>query len=206
MLNEGMFAGQEGWVLKPEGYRGSRPSLDSKGQVKEVSSACSTPMKQTLNLDIQLLAAQGLQSPTDKQPSHLKPYIKCQLHIDTHGPPGQGKNGSNGNAVRSDSDAYGDDQNEEKKYKRRSKTYRSDSPDFGNEPMSWVDVPDVVDELSFFRLKIMDDRAMGKDHLLAWACIRLDRLQGGYRLIHLMDATGNPSIGVLLVKISKHLA
>lgn len=42
-----------------------------------------------------------------------------------------------------------------------------------------------------------------KDKLAAWACIRLDRLQHGYRFIDLKDAHGRPSAGKLLVKIEK---
>lgn len=39
----------------------------------------------------------------------------------------------------------------------------------------------------------------------AWACIRLDRLQEGYRLIKLKTDDGYSSDGVLLVKIEKKL-
>lgn len=39
----------------------------------------------------------------------------------------------------------------------------------------------------------------------AWACIRLDRLQEGYRLIKLKTDDGYSSDGVLLVKIQKTL-
>jgi hypothetical protein len=41
--------------------------------------------------------------------------------------------------------------------------------------------------------------------LAAWACIRLDRLQQGYRFIRLLDAKGLASVGLLLVKIEKTL-
>lgn len=54
------------------------------------------------------------------------------------------------------------------------------------------------------RFKISDNE-IWKDDLAAWACIRLDRLQTGYRFVHFMDALGNPSKGVLLVKIEKSL-
>ena len=49
----------------------------------------------------------------------------------------------------------------------------------------------------------MDDKKIGNDELAAWACIKLDRLQSGYRLVNLMDAKGMPSRGALLVKITK---
>jgi hypothetical protein len=54
------------------------------------------------------------------------------------------------------------------------------------------------------RIKVSDDE-FGKDDLAAWACVRLDRLQQGYRFIHLLDAKGMESSGVLLVRITKSL-
>ena len=58
--------------------------------------------------------------------------------------------------------------------------------------------------LACLRFKVHDDE-IGKDDLAAWACIRLDRLQSGYRFVHLMDAQGLPTHGLLLVKITKDL-
>lgn len=55
-----------------------------------------------------------------------------------------------------------------------------------------------------YRFKIQDDR-IGQDDLAAWACIRLDRLRGGYRFVHLLDGAGFESKGVLLVYIQKTL-
>jgi phosphatidylinositol phospholipase C, delta len=52
------------------------------------------------------------------------------------------------------------------------------------------------------RVKVKDDN-IGKDTLAAWACIRLDRLKSGYRFIHLLDANGMESSGVLLVRVTK---
>lgn len=48
----------------------------------------------------------------------------------------------------------------------------------------------------------MDD-VLGKDDLLAWSCIRLDRLREGYRLVELLSADGSETDAVLLVKIEK---
>ncbi|KAL1631620.1 hypothetical protein SLS54_000382 [Diplodia seriata] len=53
------------------------------------------------------------------------------------------------------------------------------------------------------RFKVMDDE-FGRDDLAAWACFRLDRLQTGFRLIHLFDAGGVQSKGVLLVRVTKN--
>ena len=52
------------------------------------------------------------------------------------------------------------------------------------------------------RFKIQDDE-IGKDDLAAWTCIRLDRLQNGYRFVHLMDTKGMEANGIILVKIHK---
>lgn len=52
------------------------------------------------------------------------------------------------------------------------------------------------------RFKIKDDE-IGRDPLAAWACIRLNRLRTGYRLVHLHDCAGEKTGGVLLVKIVK---
>lgn len=48
----------------------------------------------------------------------------------------------------------------------------------------------------------MDDERLSDD-LAAWACFRLDRLQTGYRVLHLYDANGVVSKGALLVRIAK---
>jgi hypothetical protein len=52
------------------------------------------------------------------------------------------------------------------------------------------------------RFKVMDDERLGDD-LAAWACFRLDRLQPGLRMLHLYDANGVVTKGVLLVRIRK---
>jgi len=48
----------------------------------------------------------------------------------------------------------------------------------------------------------MDDERLSDD-LAAWACFRLDRLQPGLRMLHLYDANGVVTRGVLLVRIRK---
>lgn len=69
----------------------------------------------------------------------------------------------------------------------------------------WLDLfADLL--LLFPRLRLKDDRSLASDPTIAWACIRLDRLQTGYRLLHLIDPEGVPSKGFLLVHITKSLA
>jgi phosphatidylinositol phospholipase C, delta len=52
------------------------------------------------------------------------------------------------------------------------------------------------------RIKV-EDEGYAANKLAAWACIRLDRVQTGYRLIKLLDAKGIATDGLLLVKIEK---
>ena len=44
------------------------------------------------------------------------------------------------------------------------------------------------------------------DSLVAWACIRLDRLQQGYRFLRLVDTKGGATKGMFLVKVEKTIS
>ena len=75
----------------------------------------------------------------------------------------------------------------------------------GNWPRSDGDYEEDGLMLCFLaRFKIQDDE-IGKDDLAAWACIRLDRLRSGYRIVRLLDANSTASQGILLVKIEKSI-
>ena len=128
MLNEGMFAGEEGWVLKPDGYLGTLgDNVDGQKPIK----------RQTLDFTIELIAGQNLPLPAaDRHRSGFHPYVKCQLHVDSRS--------ENSNA----DDKKG--KNEEK-YKWRSKTATGADPDFGEEKMRFPNVPGVIEKLSFVR-------------------------------------------------------
>ncbi|KAG6031844.1 hypothetical protein E4U41_007406 [Claviceps citrina] len=53
--------------------------------------------------------------------------------------------------------------------------------------------------------RIGDDSRISTS-ILAWACIRLDRLRQGYRFVRLMDMNGRPvHRGGLFVRIEKRL-
>ncbi|KAL8696730.1 MAG: hypothetical protein Q9224_002648 [Gallowayella concinna] len=189
MLNEGMFAGSGGWVLKPRGYRGQ-----SRGQHSGVSdeSQADAIAHQTLSLSIEFLAGQDLPLPIgDHKPASFSPYVKCELHVEKP-------------EERSGAIIEGGGRSTNGEYKCQTKTIRGTGPDFGGERVNFLDVPGVAAELSFVRFKIQDDE-IGKDDLAAWACIRLDRLKEGYRFVRLLDANGDVSQGMLLVRISKSL-
>ncbi|KAI1777227.1 PLC-like phosphodiesterase [Hypoxylon cercidicola] len=205
MLNEGMFAGTGGFVLKPDGYRGKKPiaiPTDGKeGEQKKVVPvpAPGTILHQTLDLSITVLAAQNLPLPEDDdKESGFKPYVKVELHTE----PLHDAHLSVTRTAASSSNTRA----KEGEYKARTKTQKGVHPDFKSETLDVAkSVSSVVPELTFVRFLVKDDE-IGRDDLAAWACVRLDRLRSGYRFVHLLDSEGRESGGVLLVKIDKKLA
>ncbi|CAG8974999.1 hypothetical protein HYALB_00011183 [Hymenoscyphus albidus] len=178
MLNEGMFAGEHGWVLKPPGYR---------------SDPTEPIQYKTLDLNITVYAGQHIPLPSGETAKGLHPYVKCELHIEKP----------------EDSDIKSKDRVSRAKegdYKEKTEYSKGDHPDYGPEgqKMTFEGIPQVVEELSFVRFKVEDSK-IAKDDLVAWACIRLDRLQQGYRFIHLFDVKGHVTPGMLFVKIEKKL-
>ncbi|OTB10076.1 hypothetical protein K445DRAFT_323382 [Daldinia sp. EC12] len=200
MLNEGMFAGTGGYVLKPEGYRGRKPVVVDNNEKKVAPlPASETILHQTLDLSITVYAAQNLPMPEDDdKESGFKPYVKIELHTE---PPHDEHLSVTGTAPGSTSTRA-----KEGEYKARTKTQRGIHPDFKSETLAVAKgVSGVVPELSFVRFLVKDDE-IGRDDLAAWACIRLDRLRSGYRFVHLFDNEGRESDGVLLVKVDKKLS
>ncbi|KAI1436496.1 PLC-like phosphodiesterase [Xylaria sp. CBS 124048] len=203
MLNEGMFGGTGGYVLKPPGYRGkkqSQPQSQSQPQPPQPPQSLSSTKDEsevishnTLDLKIKFLAAQNLPLPPgDEKESGFRPYVRVELHTepphDTAGP-----------ATPPDKRA------KEGEYKVRTTTRKGIHPDFKGECVGFDRVGGVVPTLSFVRFLLKDDE-IGVNELAAWACIRLDRLRSGYRFVHLRDTKGRVSRGVLLVKIEKTLS
>lgn len=194
MLNEGMFAGTGGYVLKPEGYRCAKPGHESEPQ--------PVVTHRTLDLEVKLFAGQNLPMPLDETSAKsFNPYVKLELHVEEggerHGHLGREGEEASRRAASSDEDKEG-------QYKARSKTIKGTcDPDFKGESLELKAIPGVVEELSFVRFIIRDDESFRRDDLASWACVRLDRLRTGYRFVHLLDANGQETDGVLLVKVSK---
>ncbi|KAL2167730.1 hypothetical protein VTG60DRAFT_861 [Thermothelomyces hinnuleus] len=190
MLNEGMFAGTSGYVLKPEGYRIDKPLPAPSTPENPQATAVK---HYTLDLTIQVLAAQSLPLPLgDDNPSSFRPYVKVELHVEE---PGE----------RLDKDALPEDGREkEGEYKAKTKSKKGCDPDFDGQELRFEGVPGVVPELSFVRFLVRDDE-VGRDSLAAWACVRVDRLREGFRFVHLVDAEGVETEGAILVKVGLKL-
>ncbi|PGH09665.1 hypothetical protein AJ79_05631 [Helicocarpus griseus UAMH5409] len=192
MMNEAMFAGYKGWVLKPETYRGKSWT---ERQLASTKSSDSSPQilarRHTFDLFIEVYAGQNLPLPHgDDHDKSFKPYVTFELHVERLKDSVQ--------ATENDKDS-----NETSKYKRATeKPGAGSNPVFGGQVIKFEKVSASFEELSFLRIKVKDDE-FGKDDLAAWACIRLDRLRQGFRFIRLFDTKGRESPGVLLVRITK---
>lgn len=173
ILNEGMFAGSDGYVLKPDGYRSG--SGDIKSQKLD-------------RVAITIFAAQNLPLLNrNDSPAKFIPYVKVGLHTEPDAMAAM---------VREDATA---EQVKQVGYSGVTGKSKGTNPDFGGETIEFVNVEGVVPELAFLSFVVMND-VVGPDVMAAWSCIRLDRLRAGYRFVRLLDKDGMPSKGILLVK------
>jgi phosphatidylinositol phospholipase C, delta len=77
MLNEAMFAGYDGWVLKPNGFR----TPDQGGAASEAPGSKAPPpvAEKTMELKVQLFSGENLPPPPQKDAIHaakIKPYVQ----------------------------------------------------------------------------------------------------------------------------------
>ncbi|KAI8966076.1 PLC-like phosphodiesterase [Daldinia sp. FL1419] len=186
MLNDAMFSGENGWVLKPPGYLSEDASIPPE----------DAGPQSTLDLAITVLAGQHIPLPNGAHSSHsrsLRPVVRCELHVEK---------------VEEQSRPFMDG-GRECEYKQKTGIGKTDHPDFSTvkNELHFLGVKRVIEQLSFVRFKVEDDAprlmSMNRDPFLGWACIRLDRLATGYRFIHLLDTNGNKTPGVILIRVDK---
>lgn len=131
MLNEGMFADEDGYVLKPSGYL----SADKAAKTQDEA----TPGR-TMSLRITVIAGQRIpvqseDEETKRSTSTIRPLVKAELHVEK--------------PVDSSKDALAQDCT----YKLKTEAGRTDHPKFGpkGRTMMFEKIPKVVPELSFLR-------------------------------------------------------
>ena len=135
MLNDAMFSGEHGWVLKPPGYRSEDVSTSKEPTIPS----------HTLSLSISVLAGQHIPLPESVggKSKNFRPFVKCELHVEK---PDE----------RPAASAKGTDRPYEGEYKLRTAASKTDHPDFGtNESgsnlLEFQGVPNVVEQLTFLR-------------------------------------------------------
>lgn len=137
MLNEGMFCGSSGYVLKPNGYLG-KPTSSAFPPLSRESQADAIAHK-ILNLSIEIFAAQDIPLPLgDTRPSGFHPYVKCELHVEKP-------------AERTGEPIEGGGKAKEGEYKWRSRSMKGTEVDFGGDKFEFKEITGVVEELSFLR-------------------------------------------------------
>ncbi|KAG8530862.1 uncharacterized protein KY384_004219 [Bacidia gigantensis] len=207
MLNNAMFDGSSGWVLKPEGYLGARTIVGHPnsnpgpraGEIQSIGkqSQADAIVHKNLSLSLRILAGQDLPLPSTMKSAHsFRPYLKVELHVEK-------TSERTGAPIENDGKAK-DEEDGKFKHTLKMDCKGSTEIDFNDTNIEFKDIPGVVESISFLRIKVLNDE-MGKDPLAAWACARLDRLKEGWRFLHLMDSEGNECRGVLLLGIEKSL-
>ncbi len=132
MLNEGMFAGENGWVLKPPGYR----------------SDPNEPIQyKSLELKITVYGGQHIPMPANQAEKAFYPYIRCELHVQ------KPELASKGEASKDEKESKKKDVVDPMDYKQKTPYRKGDHPDFGEQGhvMQFRTVEKVVEELSFVR-------------------------------------------------------
>ena len=135
MLNDAMFSGEHGWVLKPPGYRSEDITIFQEPVIPS----------RTLDLSISVLAGQHIPLPVSLggKTKSFRPFVKCELHVEKPeerpaiagnptGPPYEGE------------------------YKLRTAASKTDHPEFGTDStgsnlLEFKGVPNVVEQLTFVR-------------------------------------------------------
>uniref|UniRef100_L2FNL9 Phosphoinositide phospholipase C n=1 Tax=Colletotrichum fructicola (strain Nara gc5) TaxID=1213859 RepID=L2FNL9_COLFN len=186
ILNEGMFAGSDGYVLKPEGYRQHDGANGNEWEEEEFGSKI---VGKTLDrIAVTVLAAQNLPLLNrDDDPAKFIPYVKVGLHTEPDALAAIVSEGTGGEQVK------------QVGYSGQTSKSRGTSPDFGGEVIEFLNVEGVVPKLAFLSFVVMND-VIGPDVMTAWACVRLDRLRLGYRFIRVLGKSGMPTNGILLIK------
>ena len=132
MLNEGMFTGSAGYILKPIGYRGTDHPSSKESQADAITH-------KALSLSIEILAAQDIPLPLgDTRPNAFHPYVKIELHVEKP-------------AERTGAPIEGGGKSKEGEYKWKSRTMKGTEVDFGGQKVDFRNIPGVVEELSFIR-------------------------------------------------------
>jgi hypothetical protein len=132
MVNEAMFAGSPGWVLKPEGYRSS-----SNHSLQQMASP-----RYNIDLSIEFLAGQDIPLPLEMDsPRRFRPFVKVRLHTqnpeEEHSEPIPGGGRARGGRTKGG------------EYKLKTKTARTTDPDFGREIIQFQGVRTVTKEFTF---------------------------------------------------------
>lgn len=137
MLNEGMFADEDGWVLKPTGFRVSD---------KDTETYEDAIPQTALDLNISILAGQNVYLPDIREDGekkdrsvNLRPSVKCELHYEKNDArKGEKREKTNSPTLEC---------------KQKTRAGDTNHPDFGNGgcTLSFRGIRGVIEEFTFIR-------------------------------------------------------
>jgi phosphatidylinositol phospholipase C delta len=168
-LNEALFAGTDGYVLKPAALRaGGSGVLDSGKKLK---------------LQLRIAGASNLPLPKGRDADEIKPYVTCTLvhPDDTENKPPKKK-----------TKAY-----HQRKIGILHKGENPVNTDpIWNETLEWIY---EENELAFLRILVKSDDSWARNPVFAVAAVRLLYVDPGWSFIRLLDLKGRETHSSLLV-------
>lgn len=169
-LNEALFSGTDGWILKPAALRAGGNGILSTGRKKKLS--------------LKVAGATEVPVPDDREADEIKPYVTCTLihPSDLKSEPPKRKTA-----------AY-------KQHKlgilHRGANPPPKNPIF-DETLEWEY---EENELTFVRILIKSDDKFASNPIFAVAAVRLSYASPGWSFIRMLDLKGKETHCSLLVK------
>jgi phosphatidylinositol phospholipase C delta len=169
-LNEALFAGSDGYVLKPAALRAGGDGNLNTGQRRR--------------LRLHVAGASDIALPKDREIEDIKPYLTCSL---VH------PNDMNNMPVKRKTAAY-------KPHKLTGFMHKDNSPPtdpIWREVLEW-EYDD--NELVFLRLLIKSDDSFARNPIFCVAAVRLMYAAPGWSFIRMLDLGGHETTCTLLVR------
>lgn len=169
-LNEALFAGSDGYVLKPDPLRAGGSGVLDSGKKKA--------------LRLRVAGASNLPVPKDREQDDIKPYVTCTLvhPDDTEGKPPKKK-------------TRGYHQHKLGLIHKGENPPNTDP--IWDETLTW-EFED--NELAFLRILIKSDDAWARNPVFAVSAVRLLYVANGWSFIRLLDLKGRETHCTLLVE------
>ncbi|KAI6353465.1 hypothetical protein MCOR25_008985 [Pyricularia grisea] len=169
-MNEALFAGTDGYVLKPEALRSGGGSGTTK------------PRRRRLRLHV--AGASDIPLPAGREPDEIKPYLTCTLAY----------GGTSLKEVKRKTSPY---KQHKIGFLHRGENPPPTDPVW-DEELVWEEFED--DELVFLRLYIKSDDSFARNPILTVAPIRLLYAVDGWTFIRMLDLKGHETRCALLVR------
>ncbi|KDN52875.1 1-phosphatidylinositol-4,5-bisphosphate phosphodiesterase delta-3 [Tilletiaria anomala UBC 951] len=176
-LNDALFAGTSGWVLKP-------PQLRRQ---------LAPPEAGRTRLSLEVVGATDLPIPAGHNAEDIKPYVTVSLYHPTEG---DGGGNGDGKRIKQKTEHY--------RQHKLHILHRGEQPPpvhaVWKQKLTWA--PFGKSELAFVRLLVKSDDRLRKNPVFAVASMRLAYAPTGYTFLRLLSLAGRETKSTLLVKFT----